>query len=70
MIPDERPPDRPKTGKSDLLPRPANDNGSSTAATRIDPRILIIARAIGRQIAQEQLDSLQAVNDTRPEDEC
>ena len=68
MIPDECPPHRPETGKSEPLPGPANDNGSATAAS-IDPRILIIARAIGRQIAQEQLDNLQAVNDNRPEDD-
>ena len=36
---------------------------------RIDPRILVIARAIGRQIAREQLDRAHAANDNRPEDE-
>jgi hypothetical protein len=69
MIPDECPPHRPETERSDPLPSPANDNGS-TAATPIDPRILVIARAIGRQIALEQLDKLQAANDNRHDDEC
>jgi hypothetical protein len=38
-------------------------------ARRVDPRILIIARAIGRQIAREQLDELHAANDDTPNDE-
>ena len=45
--------------------KPANDNGG-VAADAIDPRILIVARAIGRQIAREQLDTLPAANDNRP----
>jgi hypothetical protein len=69
MIPDENPPHRSETERSDPLPRPANDNGRATAGS-IDPRILVIARAIGRQMALEQLDNLQAANDARPEDEC
>lgn len=69
MISDECPPDHTETEGSDPLPRPVNDNGSATGGS-IDPRILVIARAIGRQIAQEQLANLQAANDTRPEDEC
>jgi hypothetical protein len=69
MIPDECPPQRSETERSDPPPRPANDNGSATPAS-IDPRIRAIARAIGRQIAREQLDELKAANDNRPEDEC
>jgi hypothetical protein len=34
----------------------------------IDPRILIIARAIGRLIALEQLGRLRAGNDNGPEE--
>jgi hypothetical protein len=41
----------------------------SAAAAAIDPRILIIARAIGRQIARDQLDTLREANDNRPNDE-
>ena len=40
---------------SGTVPSPANDNGSpgSRAQGGLDPRIRIIARAIGRQIARE-----------------
>ena len=40
---------------SGTAPSPANDNGSpgSRAEGGLDPRIRIIARAIGRQIARE-----------------
>ncbi|MGF6227974.1 site-specific DNA recombinase [Inquilinus ginsengisoli] len=43
---------------------PANDNAGQ--AGRIDPRLLVIARAIGRHIARELLRP-EAVNDNRPE---
>ena len=46
----------------------ANDNGADAKPT-VDPRILVIARAIGRQIAREQLHQLQAENDNTPRDE-
>jgi hypothetical protein len=69
MIPDESPPSRSEIEAQSLILKPANDNGSATAAS-IDPRILTIARAIGRQIAREQLDNPQAANDNSPEDEC
>ena len=46
----------------------ANDNGAD-AKTTVDLRILVIARAIGRQIAREQLDQLQAANDNTPRDD-
>ena len=69
MIPDDTPPHRPETEAPSPLLKPANDNGSAAAAS-IDPRILIIARAIGRQIAREQLDNLRGANDNGPEDEC
>jgi hypothetical protein len=62
MIPDESPPRRPETEAASPRLRPANDNGSD-AAVAIDRRILIIARAIRRQIAREQLDTLPAAND-------
>ncbi|MGK9171551.1 hypothetical protein KXR53_35040 [Inquilinus limosus] len=43
---------------------PANDNAGQ--AGRIDPRLLVIARAIGRQIARELLRA-EAANDNRPD---
>jgi hypothetical protein len=68
MIPDERPPHRSETEAPSPLLKPANDNGGAAAAP-IDPRILIIARAIGRQIARQRLDTLPMANDNRPDDE-
>jgi hypothetical protein len=46
------------------MPQPANDNGGVAAA--LDPRILTIARAIGRLMARERF---AAVNDNRPPQE-
>lgn len=43
---------------------PANDNAGRAGG--IDPRLLVIARAIGRQIARE-LRRPEAVNDNRPD---
>jgi hypothetical protein len=43
-------------------PEPTNDNNGASAAP-IDPRILTIARTLGRQIAREQLKRLRAAND-------
>jgi hypothetical protein len=51
--------DRPA---SDAQRAAANDNGGN-AAEPIDPRILTIARAIGRLIAREQF---KAANDNSP----
>lgn len=69
MIPDESAPPHPETEAPSPLLKAANDNGGA-AATPIDRRILIIARAIGRQIAREQLDRIPADNGHRPEDGC
>jgi broad specificity phosphatase PhoE len=44
--------------------RPANDNGSRTGEP-LDPRILRIAEAIGRQLARERIKPT-AVNDNQP----
>lgn len=49
-------------------PRSANDN-KGAAEAGIDPRIVTIARAIGRQIAREQLDALRAANENERADE-
>jgi len=68
MIPDESPPPRPETEATSPLLQPANDNACAAAAP-IDPRILVIARAIGRQIARDQLDTLPSANDNKPDHE-
>jgi hypothetical protein len=67
MIPDESPPPRADGEMQIPVLKPANANHDATPGG-IDPRILIIARAIGQQIAREQLDSLQAANDNKPAD--
>jgi hypothetical protein len=46
-------------------PRSANDNGSSSGQS-LDPRILRIAEAIGRQLAREQAKPPAAANDNEP----
>jgi hypothetical protein len=46
-------------------PRPANDNGSRNDVS-LDPRILRIAEAIGRQLARAQVKSPAAANDNEP----
>ena len=42
-----------------------NDNGDAEA--RIDTAVLTLARLIGRRIAREELDRLDAANDNAPE---
>ena len=44
---------------------PANDNGSRTGEP-LDPRILRIAEALGRQLAREQAKPPAAANDNEP----
>lgn len=46
--------------------RQASNDNSGEPARRIDPRILTIARVLGRQIAREQLKKLPAANDNNP----
>ena len=43
----------------------ANDNGESEA--RVDAAVVTLARLIGRRIAREELDRLDAANDNAPE---
>lgn len=43
--------------------RPANDNGGDDAASPLDPRLRLIARAIGRHIAREFAQRTASVND-------
>ncbi|MEH2528430.1 MULTISPECIES: hypothetical protein [unclassified Bradyrhizobium] len=45
--------------------RPANDNGLGTGES-LDPRILRIAEAIGRQLAREQARPPAVANDNEP----
>ncbi len=59
--------DPPAAPASQRLPA-ANDDGSDAKPT-VDPRILVVARTIGRQIAREQLHQLQAANDNTPRDD-
>ena len=42
----------------------ANDNGGAEA--RIDAAVMTLARMIGRRIAREELDRLDATNDNVP----
>ncbi len=65
MIADETPP-RPHDALPDPQIEAANDN-ESTRKCALDPRLLTIARAIGRQIAREELACLRAANDNHPE---
>ena len=66
---DETPPSRAEADTPSAELKVGNDDGGM-GATTIDPRILVIARGVGRQIAREQLGKRQAANDNRPEDEC
>ncbi len=68
MIPDESVPTDFEAEAPHPLLKSANDD--NTAVAPIDPRVLVIARAIGGQIAREELDRLRVANDNRPEDEC
>ena len=62
MIADEVPPqlDGPAIGSTRL---PANDNDDAVVPV-IDKRILVVARAIGHQIARDQLGALRPDNDS------
>jgi len=50
----------------DGQPPAANDNGNGEARPRIDAAVLRIARLIGRQMAREEFERLNAANDNRP----
>ena len=67
MVEDEINPHHcPETAPESPPLEPANDNGAD-ANPASDPRIFVIAQAIGRQIAREQLDQLEAANDNTPD---
>lgn len=59
--------DPPAAPASQRLPA-ANDDGSDAKPT-VDPRILVVARAIGRQIARDQIEEMQAANDNTSRDD-
>lgn len=67
MIPDDIPARaaKPETANAEL--KVGTDDGS-VGAISIDPRILVVARAVGRQLAREQLGKRQAANDNTSED--
>ena len=66
MIADETPP-RSNDKMPELRIEAANDNGPGTVSA-IDPRLLVIARAIGRLIAREQSNQRMAANDNSEDD--
>lgn len=68
MPEDETDSDTPDTLAASQPLAAANDNGANAKPT-VDPRILVVARALGRQIAREQLKQLQAANDNTPRDD-
>ncbi len=63
----DKPPSSSDDQHSDCEHRAVNDNGTDGRAT-MDPRLLTIARAIGKQMAREQLKLAEAANDNDPED--
>ena len=46
----------------------ANDNGEAEA--RVDTAVLTLARLIGRRIAREEFDRIEAANDNAPANEA
>ena len=44
--------------------RPADSGNNSVAAAPLDPRLVIIARAIGRLIAREQSNAAKSKSDS------
>lgn len=54
----------------DIPPPAANDNGNGNARDRIDAAVLTIARLIGRQMAREAFERLEAANDNDPPAQC
>jgi len=50
----------------DGQPPAANDNGNGEARLRIDAAVVRIARLIGRQMAREEFERLNAANDNGP----
>jgi hypothetical protein len=65
MIADETPPFPDDEPPKRRLEAANNNDGDRIVA--IDPRVLDIARAVGRQLAREELDSMNAANDNHRE---
>ena len=56
--------DRESRGTAVMYGVAANDNGEAEA--RVDTVVVTLARLIGRRIAREELDRLDAANDNAP----
>ena len=54
----------------DAPPPAANDNGNGDVRVRIDAAVLTIAHLIGRQMAREAFERLEAANDNDPLERC
>ena len=54
----------------DIPPPAANDNGNGDAQVRIGAAVRTIARLIGRQMAREAFERLEAANDNEPPERC
>jgi hypothetical protein len=67
MIEDEKSTEDPEVLHGPSLTA-ANDNGHEASAS-VDPRIILIARALGRHIAREHRKRLEVANDNTPQDE-
>ena len=70
MIEDEDAAAGPRARPEDGAPPAANDNGNGDARIRIDAAVLTIARLIGRQMAREAFERLEAANDNDPPERC
>jgi hypothetical protein len=70
MIEDEDRAAGPRAGPEEIRPSVANDNGNGKARRRIDAAVLRIARLIGRQMAREEFERLNAANDNSPPERC
>ena len=63
----DQPDSRSSNQRSDCELRAVNDSGDSQQTT-IDPRLLTVARAIGKQMAREHFNALKPANDNEAED--
>jgi hypothetical protein len=59
-----------RAGPGSVQPPAANDDGNREARPRIDTAVLRIARLIGRQMAREEFERLNAANDNHPPERC
>jgi hypothetical protein len=67
IFPDEGGDDRGRGSRGRRHTRAAaNDNGNGDAQVRIDAAVLTIARLIGRRMAREAFERLEAANDNDP----